>query len=91
MRYRRHMLEHRLQILLDDGRYRKVAQESQRRGVSMAAVIRDAIDQLPTPVELRRTAIDALLAAAPLALPMDPTGLRHELDAAHDPKTPTLG
>ncbi len=81
------MLDHRLQILLDEGRYRKVSREAERRGLSVAAVIRDAIDQLPA-AATRRSAIDAILAAAPMPLPADPSDLRRELDVAHD-RTPT--
>ena len=42
------MLDHRVQILLDDARYQKVSGEAKRRGVSIAAVIRDALDRLPS-------------------------------------------
>lgn len=79
-----HMLDHRVQILLDEARYRKVAAEAARRGQSIAAVVREAIDRLPTPVEQRQTAIDLVLAAEPIDLPTDPLSVRRELDAAHD-------
>jgi hypothetical protein len=78
------MLDRRVQILLDDERYQKVSHEAERRGVSVAAVIREAIDHLPTAAEQRRTAIEAILAAAPMPVPADPAELRRELDAAHD-------
>jgi hypothetical protein len=77
-------LHHRLQILLDDARYQKVAREAERRGVSIAAVIREALDRLPADAALRRTAIDAILAAESMSVPADPAELRRELDAAHD-------
>lgn len=38
-------MTHRLQILLDEERYRRVAAEAERKRLSVAAVIRDAIDQ----------------------------------------------
>lgn len=38
------ILERRLQILLDDQRYRRVAEEAARSNRSVAAVIREAID-----------------------------------------------
>src|SRR5487761_1764434 len=38
------MLTHRLQILLDEGRYRRLAREAERRQASVATVIRGAID-----------------------------------------------
>jgi hypothetical protein len=78
------MLDHRVQILLDDERYQKVAREAKRRGVSIAAVIREALDRLPADAEVRRTAIDAILAAESMPVPADPAELRRELDAAHD-------
>jgi hypothetical protein len=78
------MLDHRVQVLLDDERYQKVAREAKRRGVSIAAVIREALDRLPADAELRRTAIDAILAAEAMSVPADPAELRRELDAAHD-------
>jgi hypothetical protein len=77
------MMEHRLQILLDEARYRKIAREAERRGTSVAAVIRDAIDRLPDSADARRAAAEAILAAEPMPLPDDPADLRRELDAAH--------
>jgi hypothetical protein len=78
------MLDHRVQILLDEKRYRRVAREASRRRVSIAAVIRDALDRLPSVVETRRGAIEAILTAEAMAVPTDPAELRRELDAAHD-------
>ena len=77
------MMEHRMQLLLDEARYRKLAREAQRRGTSVAAVIRDAIDRLPDGADARRRAADAILAAEPMPVPDDPADLRRELDAAH--------
>lgn len=37
-------MTHRLQILLDEDRYQRVAAEAERKRLSIAAVIRDAID-----------------------------------------------
>ena len=78
-------LDRRVQLLLDEPRYRKLTGEARRRRVSVAAVIREAIDQLPADEGQRRAAIQELLAAEPMALPSDPGELRRELDAAHDP------
>lgn len=77
------MLDHRVQILLDETRYRRVAREAQRRGTSIAAVIRDALDRLPTDAQVRESAIAAVLNAEPMSVPSDPTELRRELDVAH--------
>jgi hypothetical protein len=83
MYYGIHMLDHRLQILLDEERYEKVARLVRSRGTSVAAVIRDAIDTLPPSVERRDAAIAAILAADSVPLPEDPSELRAELNEAH--------
>ena len=81
------MSERRVQIWLDDDRYRKVAQEAKRRHVSLAAVIREAIDRLPTEADRRRAAIDAVLRAEPMPVPVDPSEVRRQLDAEHSRAT----
>jgi hypothetical protein len=78
------MLDHRVRILLDDERYQKAAHEAKRRGVSIAAVVREALDRLPAEAEVRRSAIDAILAVEPMPVPAHPAELRRELDVAHD-------
>ena len=81
-----HMLNRRVQILLDARRYEKIEAEARRRWVSVATVIRTAIDQLPAEGDWqrRRAALEAILAAEPMPVPEDPAELRRELDAAHD-------
>lgn len=79
------MLGHRMQILLDEDRYRKVVREAKRRGIAAGAVIRRAIDDLPDDAERRRASIEAILAADPVPVPANPADLRAELDRAHDP------
>ena len=76
------MLDHRVQILLDDDRYKKVAQEASARGVSMAAVIRDAIDQMPIAASQRKAAIAAILDAPAMPVSGDPADLRREREEA---------
>lgn len=76
-------LERRVHVLLDEPRYRKVSSEAQRRQVSVATVIREAIDQLPASADLRKRAIDQILAAEPMQVPREPAELRRELDEAH--------
>ncbi len=56
-------LDRRVQLMLDEARYRKIAQEAARRQVSVASVIRDAIDRLPEQEGRRRDAIAQILAA----------------------------
>jgi hypothetical protein len=77
-------LERRVQILLDEPRYRRVSSEARRRRVSVATVVRDAIDQMTAGAETRRDAIARVLAAEPMAVPKDPVELRRELDAGHE-------
>jgi hypothetical protein len=75
------MLERRLQILLDEARYQRVSSEATHRGVSVASVIREAIDRaLPATAEQRRVAADLILSAPDMPVPPDPSELRAELD-----------
>lgn len=68
-------LERRVHLLLDEPRWRKVAGEARRRRVSVATVIRDAIDQLPAGTDVRRRAVADFLAAEPMLLPAEPAVL----------------
>lgn len=77
-------LDHRVHLLLDERRHRKIAIEAKRRNVSVAAVIRDAIDRMPASDDIRRSAMAFVLAAPPMPVPDDPADLRRELDAEHD-------
>lgn len=77
-------LDRRVQLLLDEPRYRKLEGEARRRRISVAAVIREAIDRLPDDAEQRRAAIAEVLRAESMPVPQDPAGLRRELDAAHE-------
>jgi hypothetical protein len=74
-------LEHRLQILLDDERHRRITAVARDRGVSVAAVVREAIDRgLVTPAARRRAAGKRLLDAADMPAP-ELAELKDELDA----------
>jgi len=77
-------LDRRVHLLLDGPRYRKVAGEAERRGVSVAEVIREAIDRIPTDVDVRRRAVAEILAAGPMSVPRDPRDVRRELDEARE-------
>lgn len=81
MRY----LERRVHLLLDEPRYQKVSGEAGRRHVSVASVIREAIDRLPEGADRRRAAILEVLAAESMPMPADPSQVRRELDLAHEP------
>jgi hypothetical protein len=77
-------LERRVHLLLDEDRYRKLEVEAKLRHVSVAAVIRDAIDRMPSDLDRRRQAMEAILAAPGMPVPDDPMDIRRELDEAHD-------
>lgn len=56
------LLERRLQLLLDQERYDRVAQEAERTSRSVAAVIRSAIDiAYPGDVQIRMRSADRFL------------------------------
>jgi hypothetical protein len=74
-------LDHRLQILIDDERHRRISAAARERGVSVAKVVRDAIDRgLASPDAQRRAAGQRLREAPDMPVP-DPQELRDELDA----------
>jgi hypothetical protein len=77
------MLNRRLQILIDEPRYRRLQSEARERRTSVAAVIRDAIDQVfPAGSSRRSTAARVVLGAEPMAVP-EIDELRAEREAAH--------
>lgn len=72
-------LDHRLQVLLDAERHERLLAIAQERGVSVATVVREAIDRgLPAPDARRRAAAGRLLEAEPMPVP-DPGSLAAEL------------
>jgi hypothetical protein len=61
------MLTRRLQVLLDENRYRRLEAAARRRRVSVATVVREAIDRdLGPTAQDRRAAGRRLLAAPPM-------------------------
>ena len=74
-------LEHRLQILIDDERHRLIVRRARERGVSVATVVREAIDRGVSGPSARRLAAGRrLLAASDMPVP-EPLELRAELEA----------
>ncbi len=74
------MFEHRLQILLDDERHRRITSVARERGVSVATVVREAIDRgLAGPTSRRKSAGRRLLDASDMPVP-DPQELKEELE-----------
>lgn len=80
------MLNRRLQVLVDEARWQRLSQAAQRRRVSVAVVVRDALDRaLDDPDQQDRDeAVERLLAADPISVPLDPADLRSEIMTAHD-------
>ena len=76
-------MERRLQILIDEGRYRRLVRASRERNKSVSAIIRDAIDQaLPSDLAKKKAALDALLAAEPVPVPSTVEELKAEIAEA---------
>lgn len=75
------MFAHRLQILLDDERHRRILAVARKRDVSVATVVRETIDRgIASPGDRRKSAGPRLLDAADMPVP-DPQELKEELDA----------
>jgi len=75
-------LEHRLQILLDAERHERITSLARERGVSVATVVREAIDRgLISPAARRQAAGRRLLDSPDMSVP-EPPELKQELDAA---------
>jgi predicted DNA-binding protein len=73
-------LAHRLQILIDEERHRRIVRAAQERGVSVATVVREAIDRgIGSAPDRRLAAGRRLLEAADMSVP-EPQGLRTELE-----------
>lgn len=74
------MLDRRLQILIDEERYRRLEREAARRKVAVAVLVREAIDgAFPAERSAKATAGRRILDAEPMSVP-DPAALRRELD-----------
>ncbi len=76
-------MNRRLQLLLDEDRYQKVAAIAAREQRSVASVVREAIDRALSPEADRRAAAGrAILEADPAPVP-DVDDLRAELAGLH--------
>jgi hypothetical protein len=74
------MFDRRLQILIDEPRFRRVATAARLRKTSVSEVIRDAIDQaLPADLEKKRAAWEELQKAKPIPLPKTVKELKAEM------------
>lgn len=73
-------MDRRLQILIDRERHERLTAIADERGVSVAAVVREAIDRgLPDLADRRRRAARLLLESPDMPVP-DQEELRAELD-----------
>lgn len=76
-----HMLDRRFQILLDPERFERLEREAHIRGISVAALIREAIDQVyPAVSAAKAQAAELILSAPDMAVP-EPADLRVEVEA----------
>jgi hypothetical protein len=74
------MLNRRLQVLIDEERYRRLASRAREEGVSVATLVRRAIDAMVGSGSARRKKAAAdILAATPMDVPDDPADLRREV------------
>lgn len=74
-------LERRLQILIDEPRYRRLVARAREQDTSVSAVIRDAIDAaVPDDLAKKRAALKEILAAEPMPVPETVEELKAELD-----------
>ena len=82
------MYGRRLQILIDEPRFRRLAARARERKVSVAEVVQEAIDvALPSDAEGRARAAKRILAAEPMAVPETVDELKAELAAARARRT----
>lgn len=75
------MFERRLQILIDEPRYRRIAARARTQKTSVAAVIREAIDvAFPGDLDKKRAAWEELKKAERMRVPASVKELKAELD-----------
>ncbi|MBV8084219.1 MAG: antitoxin [Chloroflexi bacterium] len=77
------MLDRRLRVLIDEDRWSRLEHEAARRGVAVAVLVREAIDErYPGDADERRRALQSLLDGDLMPVPDDPRQLRQALDAS---------
>ncbi|MBI4730475.1 MAG: ribbon-helix-helix protein, CopG family [Acidobacteria bacterium] len=78
------MLNRRLQILIDEEGYERLARLARHRGTSVASVVREAIDIALPAVDARKAGAGrAILAADSMPVP-SPAELRRELESLRE-------
>lgn len=73
--------EYRLEILLDDERHARITSVARERGVSVATVVREAIDRAIDDAHGCRASAARRISEAPDMPVPDPVGLNQELDS----------
>jgi plasmid stability protein len=80
-------LTRRSQLLLDDELHARLRESAARRGISMGALIREAIEEkLSHAYDSRDRAIEELLAAEPLPVEQWPQMKHHMIDDMNAPR-----
>lgn len=75
-----HMLSRRLQVLLDDRQYARLAAYAAERNLSVGAAVREALDRaVPLGAAGRAAALQGIVEATEMTVP-DAAALRRELD-----------
>ena len=84
------MLARRVHVLLAEERYQMLAKLARHEKMSIGAIIREAVDRIPSMEELERReeAMRAILAAEPMPVPDDPADLKREIDQMHERRFP---
>jgi predicted CopG family antitoxin len=78
------MFDKRLQILIDEPRYRRLAAAARERRQSVSAVIREAIDvAFPADLAKKRAAWEEIKKAKPMDVPETVEELKAELEELH--------
>jgi hypothetical protein len=80
-----HMLSRRLQILLDEERYDRLARAARARRRSIGSLVREALDRAyPEREPKRSAAAERILHAEPMAVPDEPLDVKREVLDARD-------
>lgn len=79
-------MSRRLQILIDEERYLRLSELASARGVSVATIVREAVDRAYGSVAERRLAAATTLLSAPPHDVGTVNDLRQEILGAHEPR-----
>jgi len=81
-------MTHRLQILLEEEQFDRLARRAKSEGRSVGSLIREAVDYMWTGTDDRKEALlNAILADGPMPVP-DPDELARELDELRGSRFP---